>query len=89
MCAAGQNTNWKKLPICPKPPSLTFLKEIYNPSISTAICKAFSITPAQFFADEGEPVALTKQQFELLLLWGSATEDQQQLILATLQNFKK
>ncbi len=62
-----------------------------NPSISTieAICKAFSITPAQFFADEGEPVALTKQQFELLLLWGSATEDQQQLILATLQNFKK
>lgn len=56
----------------------------YNPSVGTieAICKAFSITPAQFFADEGEPVALTKQQFELLLLWGSATEDQQQLILA-------
>lgn len=63
----------------------------YYPSVGTieAICKAFSITPAQFFADEGEAVPLTKEQFELLLLWGSATKEQQQIIIAALQNFKK
>jgi transcriptional regulator with XRE-family HTH domain len=45
-----------------------------------AICQAFGITIAQFFADEGEAVVLTPEQREMLLLWGTLSEKQRQMI---------
>ena len=45
-----------------------------------AICQAFGITIAQFFADEGEAVVLTPEQREMLLLWGTLSEKQLQMI---------
>jgi transcriptional regulator with XRE-family HTH domain len=52
-----------------------------------AICRAFGITMAQFFADEGEAVVLTPEQHEILLLWGTLTDDQRQLIKNTMLQF--
>jgi Predicted transcriptional regulators len=52
-----------------------------------AICRAFGITIAQFFADEGEPVVLTPDQWELLLLWGTLTEEQRQIVKSTMKHF--
>lgn len=45
-----------------------------------AICCAFGVTVAQFFADEGESVVLTADQMELLILWGALAEDQRQIV---------
>lgn len=53
-----------------------------------AICGAFGITMGQFFADEGEAVALTPQQRELLLLWGSLSQEQRQLVKSTMRHFR-
>lgn len=52
-----------------------------------AICRAFGITMAQFFADEGEAVVLTPDQRELLLLWGTLTEEQRQIVKSTMKHF--
>jgi len=52
-----------------------------------AICRAFGITMAQFFADEGEPVVLTSQQKELLILWGTLTEEQRAIVTGTMKHF--
>ncbi len=52
-----------------------------------AICRAFGITMAQFFADEGEAVALTPDQSELMLLWGTLTKEQRQIVISTMKNF--
>lgn len=52
-----------------------------------AICRAFGITMAQFFSDEGEPVVLTPDQRELLLLWGTLTEEQRQIVKSTMKHF--
>ncbi len=53
-----------------------------------AICGAFGITMGQFFADEGEAVALTPQQRELLLLWGSLSQEQRQLVKSIMGHFQ-
>jgi transcriptional regulator with XRE-family HTH domain len=52
-----------------------------------AICRAFGITKAQFFADEGEPVVLTPDQRELLMLWGTLSEEQRQIVIGTMKHF--
>jgi len=52
-----------------------------------SICRALGITLSQFFADEGEPTALTPEQQEHLLLFGSLTPTQKQLIQETLRQF--
>jgi transcriptional regulator with XRE-family HTH domain len=52
-----------------------------------AICRAFGITMAQFFADEGEPVVLTPDQRELLLQWGTLTEEQRKIVISTMKHF--
>lgn len=52
-----------------------------------AICQAFGITLAQFFADEGESVVLRPDQRELLSLWGTLTEEQRQIVIGTMKHF--
>lgn len=52
-----------------------------------AICGAFGITMAQFFADEGEAVVLTPEQRELLILWGTLTNEQRQIVKSTMIQF--
>lgn len=45
-----------------------------------AVCRAFGITLAQFFA-EGEEVQLTKEQQKLFSKWSSLTDRQKQILL--------
>ena len=52
-----------------------------------AICKAFGITPAQFLADDGEPIVLTPEQREILILWGTLSPERQQIIKRTMSIF--
>jgi len=52
-----------------------------------AICKAFGITLAQFFADEGEPIVLSSEQEEVLLLWGSLSDEQRQSVKSVMRQF--
>ena len=60
-----------------------------DPSISTLedICKAFGITLSQFFADEGELVALNKEQTEMLEKWSVLTSEQKTALLKLLKWF--
>ncbi|MEZ4357358.1 MAG: helix-turn-helix transcriptional regulator [Eubacteriales bacterium] len=53
-----------------------------------AICQAFSITLAQFFAEEGESVPLTTEQKKLLVLWGTLTKEQRKIVISTMEHFK-
>lgn len=50
-----------------------------------AICRAFGITLSQFFANEGEPIVLSPEQQELLLLWGTLSDEQKQSIKSIMQ----
>ena len=45
-----------------------------------AVCRAFGITLAQFFA-EGEEVQLTKEQQKLFSKWRTLTDRQKQILL--------
>lgn len=45
-----------------------------------AVCRAFGITLAQFFA-EGEEVQLTKEQQKLFSKWSTLTDRQKQILL--------
>lgn len=45
-----------------------------------AVCRAFGITLAQFFA-EGEEVQLTKEQQKLFSKWSTLTARQKQILL--------
>lgn len=58
-----------------------------DPSISTLedICKAFGITLSQFFANEGELVVLTKEQFEMLEKWSSLSAEQKSALLKSMK----
>lgn len=60
------------------------------PSISTleAICSAFGITLAQFFA-EGDMVELTKEQQEMFRQWVSLTDEQKDLLYGLIRNMKQ
>lgn len=46
-----------------------------------AICKAFGITMAQFFADGNLPVDLTDEQRQMLEKWNSLDEKQKKALL--------
>ena len=52
-----------------------------------AICGAFGITMAQFFAEEGDAVVLTPKQRELLILWGTLTDEQRLIVKSTMEQF--
>lgn len=52
-----------------------------------AICRAFGITLAQFFADDGEPIALSSEQKEVLLLWGTLSDEQKQSVKSVMRQF--
>lgn len=58
-----------------------------DPSISTLedICRAFGITLSQFFANEGELVALNKEQAEMLEKWSTLTSEQKNALLKLLK----
>ena len=60
-----------------------------EPTISTleTICKALGMTLSQFFA-EGDFVALTAEQRDILDKWATLTEEQKQLVLAMIANMK-
>lgn len=52
-----------------------------------SICEAFGITMAQFFADSGEAMILTSEQMEILILWGTLTDEQRQIVKNTMIQF--
>lgn len=52
-----------------------------------AICAALGMTMAQFFADEGEAVALTPEQREILILWGTLTDEQRRIVKSIMLQF--
>lgn len=52
-----------------------------------AICRAFGITLAQFFAEDGEPIVLSPEQKEVLLLWGTLSDEQKQSVKSVMQQF--
>ncbi|MCL2671090.1 MAG: helix-turn-helix transcriptional regulator [Clostridiales bacterium] len=52
-----------------------------------SICDAFGITLAQFFATDGAPLVLTDEQHELLLLFGTLSGEQKDIIVNTIKYF--
>lgn len=46
-----------------------------------AVCRAFGITLAQFFAEGDEPEKLTEEQRILFSRWSPLTEEQKRLLL--------
>ena len=60
------------------------------PSISTlqALCKAFGITMAQFFA-ENEAVDLTPEMRELVDKWSALTEEQKSALWQVIRSYEK
>lgn len=58
-----------------------------DPSIGTLedICNAFGITLSLFFANEGELVALSKEQVEMLEKWSTLTSEQKNALLKLLK----
>ena len=52
-----------------------------------AICGAFGITMAQFFADEGDAVVFTSEQREIFILWGTLTGEQRRIVKSTMEQF--
>ena len=53
------------------------------------ICDAFGITLSQLFAEGEEPVALTGQQRKLLEAWAGLSREQQELLLALMNQMGK
>ena len=60
-----------------------------EPTISTleTICGAFGITLSQFFA-EGDFVALTSEQKEILDVWATLNDEQRELVRSMMANMK-
>ena len=58
-----------------------------EPTISTleTICGAFGITLSQFFA-EGDFVALTSEQREILDVWATLNDEQRELVRSMMAN---
>jgi len=65
------------------------LKRNNAPNFTTveAICRAFSITLAQFFSEEGEAIVLTEEQRKHLLQWGQMSDEQKAIITSTVAQF--
>ena len=53
------------------------------------ICDAFGITLSQLFAEGEEPVALTGKQRKLLEAWAGLSREQQELLLALMNQMGK
>ena len=45
------------------------------------ICRAFGITLSQFFAEGGDAVEITDEQYELFAKWSTLSEKQKELLL--------
>ena len=71
----------------------TTLQGLYKrnnqPTIPTlnALCKAFGITLAQFFADSNLPPDLTQEQTRLLEKWGPLNAEQKNVIFDLINLF--
>ena len=50
-----------------------------------AVCRAFGITMAQFFAQEDEPIQLTAEQKDLFVKWATLTDEQKRVLLELMQ----
>ena len=59
-----------------------YVQQNNAPTLPTleAVCRAFGITLAQFFA-EGEESRLTEEQQKLFLKWSTLTDDKKQILL--------
>lgn len=86
------NRNWSlyklsKVSGIPQSTLFNMFNRNNDPSISTLedICRAFGITLSQFFADEGELVALNKEQSEMLEKWSTLTSEQKTALLRLLK----
>ena len=51
-----------------------------------AICKAFGITVAQFFADGNVPPDLTEEQARLLEHWNTLSDEQKEALFALIKS---
>ena len=63
--------------------SLNNLFRLNNqPTVPTleAICAGLGVSLSQFFAIDGEPVALTPEQTRHLRLWGTLRKEQQEIL---------
>ena len=67
-------SSWYRKDIVPTVPSLE------------KICDAFGITLSQLFATDGNPVALTARQKELLERWDRLDEEQQKIVFQLIDN---
>ena len=54
-----------------------------------AVCKAFGITLAQFFAEKEEFMVITPEIKGMLQLWNALTAEQKQLVLNVMKHLKK
>ena len=52
-----------------------------------AVCQAFGITLAQFFANEDE-ITLTEEQQRLFAKWSTLKDDQKQALLALIDTMR-
>lgn len=52
------------------------------PTIPTleAVCKAFGLTLAQFFAEGKEPIELTDEQWKLFAQWNKLTDEKKKVL---------
>lgn len=59
----------------------------YEPTVSTLedICKGFGISLSEFFAEDGDLVALTPENLEILDNWAKLTEEQRKMLLGFLR----
>ena len=66
----------------------TMYKRNNQPTISTlqALCTAFGITIAQFFADSNVPLDLTEEQTALLESWNALTDEQKAALFALIKS---
>ena len=60
------------------------------PSIPTleCICKAFGLTLSQFFSDSEQEDGVTEDEHELLMIWSTLSEEQQQLMMNLIREMR-
>ena len=72
----------------PKATISMMYKRNNQPTIPTlqAICTAFGITMAQFFADANVPPDLTPEQIRLLEQWNTLNDEQKEALFTIIKN---
>ncbi|MFT3952078.1 MAG: helix-turn-helix transcriptional regulator [Oscillospiraceae bacterium] len=90
-----QERNWTEYRLSeesgiPQTTISSWFRKNVNPSIASLekLCDAFHITLSQFFAEDGEQVALTEPQKQLVAHWNRLNPAQQQIILDLLVSIK-